>query len=369
MAIKPLSGIRVLDATSNIAGPFGGSILADLGAEVTKIEIPSGDPSRSMAPIDGDKSAYFEIVNRNKSVIEINLKSESGVKQLYTLLGESDVFLTNFLPEQLKVLGISSDEIMAKFPELIYGNLTSYGSVGQDASTPGYDATVQARTGIMHLTGEANGDPVRVGVSILDLGSGTWLAMGILAALLERNKTGIGSLVETSLYETGVAWVSYHLSAFQISNNPSVRSGSGHPTFSPYGLFKTKDNDICIGVGSDAVFHRLCTQIERPDLITNALYVSNVDRVRNRKALTEEIESALVEKPATYWAKRLGSNGVPADLLVRPEALFDDPQAKEVGMLLSNPDKDSLVKLIPGLPIKFNGQRPEIYRSAPHKES
>jgi len=369
MAIKPLSGIRILDATSNIAGPFGGSILADLGAEVTKIEIPSGDPSRSMAPVDGDKSAYFEIVNRNKLVTEIDLKSETGINRLNDLLRDCDVFLTNFLPEQLKILGISADELMLRFPKLIYGNLTSYGSVGKDASSPGYDATVQARTGIMHLTGEAEGDPVRVGVSILDLGSGTWLAMGILAALLERNKTSKGSLVETSLYETGVAWVSYHLSAFQISGNPSVRSGSGHPTFSPYGLFKTKDNDICIGVGSDAVFHRLCTQIERPDLITNALYVSNVDRVRNRKALTEEIESALVEKPATYWAKRLGSNGVPADLLVRPEALFDDPQAKEVGMLLSNPDKDSLVKLIPGLPIKFNGQRPEIYRSAPHKES
>jgi crotonobetainyl-CoA:carnitine CoA-transferase CaiB-like acyl-CoA transferase len=369
MAIKPLSGIRILDATSNIAGPFGGSILADLGAEVTKIEIPSGDPSRSMAPVDGDKSAYFEIVNRNKLVTEIDLKSETGINRLNDLLRDCDVFLTNFLPEQLKILGISADELMLRFPKLIYGNLTSYGSVGKDASSPGYDATVQARTGIMHLTGEAEGDPVRVGVSILDLGAGTWLAMGILAALLERNRTDKGSLVETSLYETGVAWVSYHLSAFQISGNPSVRSGSGHPTFSPYGLFKTSDNDICIGVGSDAVFQRLCTQIGREDLIKNELFVSNVDRVKNRKTLTEEIERALLEKPAAYWAEKLGSNGVPADLLVRPEALFDDPQAKEVGILLLNPDKDSLVKLIPGLPIKFNGQRPEIYRSAPHKEN
>jgi crotonobetainyl-CoA:carnitine CoA-transferase CaiB-like acyl-CoA transferase len=134
-------------------------------------------------------------------------------------------------------------------------------------------------------------------------------------------------------------------------------------------LFKTKDNDICIGVGSDAVFQRLCIQIGREDLIKDELYISNVGRVQNRKKLTEEIEQALVEKPAAYWAQKLGSNGVPADLLVRPEALFDDPQIKEVGMLLSNPDKDSSVKLIPGLPIKFNGQRPEIYRSAPHKES
>lgn len=369
MAIKPLLGIRVLDATSNIAGPFGGAILADLGADVTKIEIPSGDPSRFMAPVEEDKSAYFEIVNRNKSVIEINLKSEAGYEHIFKLLDECDVFLTNFLPEQLKVLRISPDEMMAKFPKIIYGNLTSYGGVGQDASTPGYDATVQARTGIMNLTGEANGDPVRVGVSILDLGSGTWLAMGVLAALLERNRTGKGSLVETSLYETGVAWVSYHLSAYQISNTPSVRSGSGHPTFSPYGLFKTKDNDICIGVGSDAVFHRLCSQIGRADLISDVLYVTNVDRVRNRKALTKEIERALVENSAQYWAQKLGANGVPADLLLPPEALFKDPQAKELGMLLPNPDLNSSVKLIPGLPIKFNGSRPEIYKSAPRKES
>lgn len=369
MTIKPLSGIRVLDATSNIAGPYGGAILADLGAEVTKIEIPSGDPSRFMAPVEGDKSAYFEVVNRNKSVIEINLKSEAGIDHLFSLLKECDVFLTNFLPEQLKILKISSDELMTRFPNLIYGNLTSYGGVGQDASTPGYDATVQARTGIMNLTGEADGNPVRVGVSILDLGSGTWLAMGILAALLERNRTGHGSLVETSLFETGVAFVSYHLSAFQISNNPSMRSGSGHPTFSPYGLFKTKDHEICIGVGSDVVFQRLCTQINRLDLITNPLYFSNVDRVKNRSSLTKEIEETLIENSASYWAQKLGSNGVPADLLLPPEALFEDLQASEVGMLLPNPDSNSSVRLIPGLPIKFNGRRPEIYKSAPHKEN
>jgi len=369
MTIKPLAGLKVLDATSNIAGPYGGAILADLGAQVIKIEVPSGDPSRSMAPIDGDKSAYFNVVNRNKEVCEINLKSEPGQAQLHELLGSADVFLTNFLPDRLEALHLTPTELMSAHPRLIFGNLTSYGATGLDASTPGYDATVQARTGIMFLTGEPDGRPVRAGVSVLDIGAGTWLAMGILAAVIERGQTGKGSLVETSLYETGISWVSYHLAAYQISGEPSVRSGAGHPTFSPYGIFKTSDGDICIGVGSDSVFAKLCVQINRSDLSSNPLYVTNVNRVANRATLHEEIESALSIESATYWASKLGAHGVPADLVVPPEALFDDEQEKEVGMLLPNPDKESAVKWIPGLPIKINGVRPHIYQSAPHKSN
>ena len=369
MAIKPLDGLKVLDATSNIAGPYGGAILADLGAEVIKIEVPSGDPARSMAPIDGDKSAYFNIVNRNKVVKEINLKSTDGKAELEGLLRTADIFLTNFLPDRLLALGLTPHELMSKHPQLIFGNLTSYGATGVDASTPGYDATVQARTGIMHLTGEPDGRPVRAGVSVLDIGAGTWLAMGILAAVIERGKTGKGSLVETSLYETGISWVSYHLAAYQISGDASVRSGAGHPTFSPYGIFKTSDGDICIGVGSDGVFAKLCEQINRPDLASHPLYAKNVDRVANKAALHAEIESALTGESAIYWAQKLGANGVPADLVVPPEALFNDLQAKEVGILLPNPDQESLVKWIPGLPIKINGVRPEIYRSAPHRNN
>jgi crotonobetainyl-CoA:carnitine CoA-transferase CaiB-like acyl-CoA transferase len=265
----PLAGIRVLDATSNIAGPFGGAILADLGADVIKIETPSGDPSRSMVPIDGDRSAYFHIVNRNKSAESIDLKSHLGKSLLAELMNNADVFLTNFLPDRLAALDLQPAELMKKFPRLIVGNLSSYGSTGPDASIPGYDGTIQARTGIMHVTGEAEGDPVRAGVSVLDVGGGMWLAIGILAAIVERNKSGKGTLVETSLFETGATWVSYHLSAEQLSGLPSVRSGSGHPTFSPYGIFATGEGVICIGVGSDNIFEKLCTSINRADLISD----------------------------------------------------------------------------------------------------
>jgi crotonobetainyl-CoA:carnitine CoA-transferase CaiB-like acyl-CoA transferase len=365
----PLSGIRVLDATSNIAGPFGGAILADLGADVVKIETPSGDPSRSMVPVDGDRSAYFHIVNRNKSVESIDLKSDLGKSRLAELMNDADVFLTNFLPDRLEALDLQPADLLKKFPRLIVGNLSSYGSTGPDAGIPGYDGTIQARTGIMHVTGEADGDPVRAGVSVLDVGGGMWLAIGILAAIVERNKSGKGTLVETSLFETGATWVSYHLSAEQLSGTPSVRSGSGHPTFSPYGIFTTGEGAICIGVGSDNIFEKLCTSIGRAELISDPRFITNADRVANKKTLTLEIEKALISKGALEWAELLGRSGVPADRVALPEELFDDKQAEAIKVLLPYPDSNSKVKEIPGLPLRFNGQRPPIRKSAPHRDN
>ncbi len=364
----PLAGIRVLDATSNIAGPFGGAILADLGADVLKIETPVGDPARSMSPLDGDRSAYFHIVNRNKDVESIDLKSDAGKARLNQLLESADVFLTNFLPDRLQALGLDSDSLLQHFPRLIFGNLSSYGTNGPDAAAPGYDATVQARTGIMHVTGEPDGNPVRAGVSVLDVGGGMWLAIGVLAALVERNISGRGKVVETSLYETGATWVSYHLSAEQLTGAPSVRSGSGHPAFSPYGIFATAQGTICIGVGNNNIFAKLCTLIDRTDLIENPKFAVNVDRVTNAQELKNEIEKALATNDARHWAELLGRNGVPADRVALPEELHKDQQGSAIELLLDYPDAGTKVRKIPGLPLRFNGKRPPIRKAAPHKD-
>lgn len=364
----PLVGIKVLDATSNIAGPWGGTVLGDLGAEVLKIETPSGDPARFMAPSDGDRSAYFHIVNRNKDVLTVDLKTSEGLAKIQELLDECDVFLTNFLPAQLEKFGLQPAELMKVRPQLIIGNLSSYGSTGPSAQWPGYDATLQARTGIMNVTGEASGSPVRAGVSILDLGAGTWLAMGILAAIIKRDRTGNGSLVETSLFETGATWVSYHLSAYELSGNPSIRSGSGHPAFSPYGLFATKDGDICIGVGNNVIFAKLCRAIGRSDLIENKLYTENLDRVTNAKALKVEIEKGLTSKGAVEWTKILCDAGVAAEQVLQPEALLNDSQAQAMGVLLDYPDESTQLHSIPGLPLRFDGVRPGITKPAPHRD-
>jgi len=363
----PLAGVIVLDSTSNIAGPFGGAILADLGAEVIKIETPLTDASRLMSPTEGDRSAYFHIVNRNKSSITLDLKTNSGLVRLEDLLDSADVFLTNFLPERLSALRLAPTDLMQTRPRLIFGNLSSYGSVGPAKKFPGYDATVQARTGIMHVTGEAGGDPVRVGVSVLDVGSGMWLAMGILAALYKRELTGLGSVIETSLYETGVMWVSYHLTAFQISGEASIRSGSGHPAFAPYGLFQARDGQIMIGVGNNQIFTRLCNVIGRSELIEDPRFKENVARVRNNAALQVEIERALATRDGQDWVKLLGDNAIPSDQVVKPEALFNDDQAGVVDILIDYPDPESKITKIPGLPIKIDGVRPKIRIVAPHQ--
>ena len=363
----PLFGIKVLDATSNIAGPFGGTVLADLGAEVIKIESPSGDPARFMAPTDGDRSAYFHVVNRNKEVITLDLKSAAGQNYLHQLLDETDVFISNFLPGKLQEMGLLPSELMKSRPQLIIGNLSSYGSQGPDAQSPGYDATVQARTGIMHITGEPEGKPVRTGVSVLDIGAGTWLALGILAALVKRNRTGMGSLVETSLYETGALWVSYHVSAYELTQLPSVRSGSGHPAFSPYGIFSAKNGTLCIGVGNDNIFGKLCSVIERMDLVTDPRFITNTDRVSNATELQGEIEKALQAKAADAWSKELLNAGVAAEEVLLPEALLSDQQAVAMDLLLSYPNDGTKVKLLPGLPIRFDGERPKIRKAAPHR--
>ncbi len=363
----PLAGIKVLDATSNIAGPWGGTVLGDLGADVLKIETPSGDPSRFMAPVDQDRSAYFHVVNRNKEVVTIDLKSEDGKAKLQELLGESDVFLTNFLPAQLEKFGLTPVELRKLHPQLIIGNLSSYGSQGPSSSWPGYDATLQARTGIMNVTGEPNGHPVRAGVSILDLGAGTWLALGILAAIVKRDRTGVGSLVETSLYETGATWVSYHLAAFELTGEPSVRSGSGHPAFSPYGIFATQKGDICIGVGNNAIFAKLCTAIGRAELSNDGLYKENSDRVKNVSTLKREIEQGLHSHPAFHWVKVLCESGVAAEEVRQPEELLTDEQAESMGVLINYPDDTTEVKVVPGLPLRFDGLRPRVRKAAPRR--
>ena len=363
----PLSGIKVLDATSNIAGPWGGTVLGDLGADVLKIETPSGDPSRFMAPVDQDRSAYFHVVNRNKEVVTIDLKSEDGKAKLQEILGESDVFLTNFLPAQLEKFGLTPVELRKLHPQLIIGNLSSYGSQGPSSSWPGYDATLQARTGIMNVTGEPNGHPVRAGVSILDLGAGTWLALGILAAIVKRDRTGVGSLVETSLYETGATWVSYHLAAFELTGEPSVRSGSGHPAFSPYGIFATQKGDICIGVGNNAIFAKLCTAIGRAELSNDGLYKENSDRVKNVSTLKREIEQGLHSHPAFHWVKVLCESGVAAEEVRQPEELLTDEQAESMGVLINYPDDTTEVKVVPGLPLRFDGLRPRVRKAAPRR--
>jgi len=356
LSARPLDGIFVVDLTSNVAAPFASAVLADLGATVVHVEGPSGDDCRRMAPVRGESSAYFEVVNRGKQTMRSDIRTASGRAALDDLLRDADVFVTNLRPGKLAGLGLDADALGASHPRLIHAALSAYGPTGPERDKPGYDAVLQARTGIAAVTGTPDGSPVRAGVSILDVGAGTWLALGVITALYERERTGSGGAVATSLFEAGASWVAYHVAAHQVSGEPSRRHGSGHPAFSPYGIFATGDGSICLGIGGDGLFARLCEAIDRPDLATDPRFATNADRSAHADDLRIELERTFSQAPATAWAQRLGDAGLPIDAVQQPEDLLLDPQADRTGILIDLPGTDLRV---PGLPITFDDVRPQ----------
>jgi len=361
-ATHPLSGVRVVDLTSNVAAPFATAVLADLGADVIHVESPDGDDCRRMAPTTDSSSAYFQVVNRNKQGAVLDIRDEADFQGLMQMIANADVFVTNLRPGKLERLGLDGASLRARFPRLIHASLSAYGPVGAERDKPGYDAVLQARTGIASVTGTTDGPPVRVGVSILDVGAGTWLALGIIAALYHREQTGVGGEVATSLFETGASWASYHVAAHQVTGLPSKRHGSGHPAFSPYGIFHTGNGEICIGIGSDALFRQLCLSLDRSDLPEDPRFITNQDRSDNAAALRVELESSMAHSSAEELAQQLGRAGLPVDAVHLPEDLLADPQAIETGILLEIPGSDLI---IPGLPLTFDGSRPQIRSGAP----
>lgn len=366
VAHLPLDGVRVVDLTSNIAGPFAGAVLADLGADVVHVESRAGDDSRRMAPRVGDVSAYWQVVNRNKYILRLDIRDGDDRATLDELLDSADVFITNLRPGKLTKNGLDADTLTARHPRLVHASLSAYGASGDERDRAGYDAVLQARTGIAEVTGTPAGPPVRAGVSILDVGGGTWLALGVLAALLHRTRTGRGGAVATSLFETGANWVAYHVAAHQISGEPSGRHGSGHPAFAPYGIFRTRDGQVCLGIGGDELFRRLCQALDAPALLEDQRFARNVDRVANAAALRSLLEGILSGMTAADAVARLETHGVACDIVQKPEDLLHDPQAAAAGVFVTA-DVDGFGPLrFPGLPITFDGTRPHVRALPPH---
>ena len=356
----PLLGIRVVDLTSNIAAPFAGAVLADLGADVVHVESRAGDDSRQMAPRVGDTSAYWQVVNRNKRVLQVDIRETGDRRVIDGLLADADVFITNLRPGKLVRYRLDAAALRERHPRLIHATLSAYGSTGDERDRPGYDAVLQSRTGIAEVTGTGDGPPVRAGVSLLDVGSGTWLALGVIAALLRRERTGEGGAVATSLFETGANWVAYHVAAFQISGRPSGRHGSGHPAFAPYGIFPTRDGQVCLGIGSDDLFLRLCTALGVPALAEDPRFARNVDRVANVAALNAILDDLLTRLSATEVVQRLNPHGIACDVVRKPEDLLDDPQADATGLLVSTEVTGFGTLRFPGLPLTIDGSRPQV---------
>ena len=325
-------------------------ILAGLGAEVIKLERPeSGDDTRHMSPESDGVSAYFLAINRGKRSVAVDLAKAEGVALALRLAARSDVFIENFRGGKAEAMGLGEAAVRAAQPTIVYASLSAFGARGPDFGQPGYDALVQARTGIQSVTGEPGTAGARAGVSILDMGSGMWVALGVIAALFDRTRTRRGGRVDGSLFQTGVMWMAYHLVARQMTGRDPAPQGTRHAAFAPYGDFATKDSRILIGISNDRLFERLCRAI---GLAPDARFSTNEGRVRHRDALDAELARLLAERTTADWLDRFRHANVPASRIQTAGELLDDPQLASLGQM-----SEAMTGIVsPRLPIEISGE-------------
>jgi formyl-CoA transferase/CoA:oxalate CoA-transferase len=363
----PLAGVRVLDLSRILSGPFATMIFADLGAEVIKLENPrTGDDTREWAPpYQGDESAYFLSVNRNKRGIAVDLKTEQGREIALRLADRADVVVENFRPGTAGRLGLGYDALTARNPGLIYASISGFGQTGPYASEPGYDAIAQALGGLMSVTGEADGEPVRVGNSTADLGAAMWAAIGILAALHARHTTGRGEWIDISLLDGQIASLTYLAGGYFASGEVPRRYGSAHPSIVPYQALRTHDGHLMVAVGNDALWRRFAPMIGMPELVDDSRFATNPQRVANRVELIRLIEAALAEKGSAVWAEELSRAGIPAGAINGIDAALVHPQvqAREMVLTVEHPTAGTL--RMAGSPIKLSQYTATVRRPPP----
>jgi len=345
----------VLDLSTIVAGPTASMILSDFGAEIIKVErIGPGEDGRSMGPHRGQWGAYFVALNRGKRSLALDLSKPAGREVVLRLAERADVFLENFRGGKAAALGLDEAAVRARKPDIIYASLSAYGNGGPDYTKPGYDAVLQARTGIMGVTGSGDGHPMRTGVSILDMSTGTWIALGILAALLERQRSGKGQRVDASLFQTGIAYMAYHLIYRQFLGVDPQPQGARHKAFAPYGSLPTADGQIMIGISSDAQFRRLCSALGHPEWATDPRFQKNPERVANVDALEELIGGVLRTKPASHWVALFDEHEIANDPIQSPSQVLNDPQAAAIGLFTQLDLTGEKPVALPRLPISLS---------------
>ncbi len=365
--LRPLEGIRVLDVSRVLTGPFCSMILGDLGAEIIKIEIPVvGDDTRHWGPpfIAGE-SAYFLSVNRNKKSLTLNLNTEQGKSILYELAGKCDVLIENFRPGVTERLQVDYSTMTKKNPRLIYCSITSFGQSGEYRDQPVYDIVVQGMGGLMGITGEPDRPPVRIGVALSDIGAGMYAAIAILGAIIARQNTGKGQSLDISLLDSTVSWMTYMAAHyFATGRNPS-RMGSAHPSIVPYQCFKTGDGEfITVAIGNDKLFRDFCKAIGMERMADDPKFAANRDRVANRDELIPILEKLFQAKTRLEWLKILTDAKLPAGPVYTMKEIFSDPQVLHRQMLVKvqHPKAGEISQI--GIPMKFSATKPEI-RSPP----
>ena len=364
-AHAPLTGLTVVEIGHSVAAPFAGQVLADLGARVLKVENPQrGDDARGWGPPFWQGMAtVFQSVNRNKGSSAVDLKNpEQRGKLADFIVNEADIVLQNMRAGLLASLGLDAASLRARNPRLIYCNLSAFGAKGPLAGRPGYDPLMQAFGGIMSITGEDGAAPVRVGPSLVDIGTGMWTVIGILSALRRRELTGEGCEIDTSLLETTMAWMTIPSALYLSSGEPQGRSGTEAAMVVPYKAYRTADDYMIIAAGNDNLFRRMCGALEKTEWADDDRFRTNADRIVNRVLINAMIEDVVSKKPRDYWMDVMDKAGVPVTPIQSIDQVLAHPQAQAVGMLQQAPDSD--MRLM-GVPVSFNGTRPPFLHSPP----
>ena len=364
-----LKGIRVLEMSQIMAGPTCGLLLADLGAEVIKIEkTPGGDDTRRFLPPDiNGEAAAFMMMNRNKKGIALNLKDKDGIEIFKRMVKNSDVVLENFRKGTLEKLGIGYDVISKINPKIILCEISGYGRTGPYADKGGFDLVAQGMSGLMSITGESKDKPpMKVGAPITDITAGLLATSGILAALVHRNKTGEGQKVDTSLFEAGIVHTYWQSAIAGATGESPGPLGSAHPLTAPYQAFKTKDKWITVGASNQNTWLMLLKAIDRMDLQENEMFSSNFNRKENIIQLVEILNSELVKKTSKEWLKIFDDNGLPCGPINSINEMFVDPQTIEREMIIDVDNKKAGKSKAIGMPIKFSKSKTEKSKGAPN---
>lgn len=351
-----LDGIKVVDLSRVLAGPYCGQLLAENGADVIKVETPEGDMNREFPlALGGGDSTNFRSVNRGKRDITLNLKTPEARAVLDRLIEQADILVQSFLPDVAKRLGVDWERMHALNPDLIYVSISGYGAKGALAGKAGFDTMVAAYSGVMSLTGDPDRPPVRPGVTMIDLGTGMYAYSGAVTALMARERgEARGQRVDVSLLETGVSLLGFHAVSWLAAGHLDEREGAGYSTLAPYGAFRAKDGEIMLGAPTEPMWARACQALEAPELMEDPRFMTNPDRCANRDALRVEIEKRLAARTIADWTERLEAAGVATAPINTVDRVLADPQVLANDMVVDCPTPDGGVQKLIGLPFKLS---------------
>ncbi|SFC10190.1 formyl-CoA transferase/CoA:oxalate CoA-transferase [Bosea sp. CRIB-10] len=354
-----LSGLRVIDLTQNVAGPFCTQVLGDFGAEVIKVERPGrGDDTRDWRPPEiGGQSSTFVALNRNKRSVCIDLDRPDGVALLKDLAASADIFIHSMKPGSAEARGFGVEDLKAVNPRLIYCAISAFGQSGPLKNLPGYDPLMQAFTGVMSVTGSEGDDPVRVGVSLIDIGTGMWAALGIFAGIIERGRTGQGLSVEASLLDTGVNWMTVFVASYLATGKLPRKLGSAMAMTAPYELFHSADGHVFIAAGNDGLFRRVCEGLGQAALADDPRFLTNPLRVANREALRGAITALTSTLPTKEIVARSRRSGAPCSEMHDVSQMLENEQVEASGMIAGMPIENAPDHQVVALPLKLDGRR------------